>query len=185
MTPTDGHDERKRIFLLDGHSLAYRAYFALPATLATSTGQVTNAVYGFKSMLIKLMGDEHPDYLAVAFDLGRPTVRLEKYAEYKAGRAETPTDFTSQLGLIDELGTLCSRQRANGGKELRKGRDRAQRGPHFPAELPGLLARSAFHGVGPLRRYTKGPVCKVCVAEQRLKNGRARSCSPDRSAARA
>ena len=54
-------------------------------------------------MLIKLMGDEHPDYLAVAFDLGRPTVRLEKYAEYKAGRAETPTDFTSQLGLIDEV----------------------------------------------------------------------------------
>ena len=103
MTPTDGHDERKRIFLLDGHSLAYRAYFALPATLATSTGQVTNAVYGFTSMLIKLMGDEHPDYLAVAFDLGRPTVRLEKYADYKAGRAETPTDFTSQLGLIDEV----------------------------------------------------------------------------------
>ncbi len=103
MTPTDGHDERKRIFLLDGHSLAYRAYFALPATLATSTGQITNAVYGFTSMLIKLMGDEHPDYLAVAFDLGRPTVRLEKYADYKAGRAETPTDFTSQLGLIDEV----------------------------------------------------------------------------------
>ena len=103
MTPTDGHDERKRIFLLDGHSLAYRAYFALPASLATSTGQITNAVYGFTSMLIKLMGDEHPDYLAVAFDLGRPTVRLEKYADYKAGRAETPTDFTSQLGLIDEV----------------------------------------------------------------------------------
>ena len=110
MTPTDGHDERKRIFLLDGHSLAYRAFFALPASLATTTGQVTNAVYGFTSMLIKLMGDEHPDYLAVAFDLGRPTVRLEKYADYKAGRAETPTDFTSQLGLIDEvLDTLHSR----------------------------------------------------------------------------
>ena len=103
VTPTEGHDERKRIFLLDGHSLAYRAFFALPATLATSTGQVTNAVYGFTSMLIKLMGDERPDYLAVAFDLGRPTVRLEKYADYKAGRAETPTDFTSQLGLIDEV----------------------------------------------------------------------------------
>ena len=54
-------------------------------------------------MLIKLLGDERPDFLAVAFDLGRPTVRLEKYAEYKAGRAETPTDFTSQLGLIDEV----------------------------------------------------------------------------------
>src|SRR4249920_3517116 len=103
VTPTPQHEDRKRIFLLDGHSLAYRAYFALPTTLATSTGQITNAVYGFTSMLIKLLGDERPDYLAVAFDLGRPTVRLEKYADYKAGRAETPTDFTSQLGLIDEV----------------------------------------------------------------------------------
>jgi DNA polymerase-1 len=103
VTPTPRHDGPERIFLLDGHSLAYRAYFALPPTLATSTGQITNAVYGFTSMLIKLLGDEHPDYLAVAFDLGRPTVRLEKYAEYKAGRAETPADFSSQLGLIDEV----------------------------------------------------------------------------------
>jgi DNA polymerase-1 len=103
VTSTPRHEGSERIFLLDGHSLAYRAYFALPATLATSTGQVTNAVYGFTSMLIKLLGDEHPDFLAVAFDLGRPTVRLEKYADYKAGRAETPTDFTSQLGLIDEV----------------------------------------------------------------------------------
>jgi DNA polymerase-1 len=103
VTPIDGHLGRERIFLLDGHSLAYRAYFALPATLATSTGQITNAVYGFTSMLIKLLADERPDYLAVAFDLGRPTVRLEKYPEYKAGRAETPTDFSSQLGLIDEV----------------------------------------------------------------------------------
>ncbi|MGZ5300330.1 MAG: DNA polymerase I [Actinomycetota bacterium] len=103
MAPSNGRNGKKRIFLLDGHSLAYRAYFALPTTLATSTGQITNAVYGFTSMLIKLLGDERPDYLAVAFDLGRPTVRLEKYAEYKAGRAETPTDFTSQLGLIDEV----------------------------------------------------------------------------------
>ena len=103
VTPTDGHDGPKRIFLLDGHSLAYRAFFALPATLATSTGQITNAVYGFTSMLIKLLAEERPDYLAVAFDLGAPTVRLEKYPAYKAGRAETPNDFKSQLGLIDEV----------------------------------------------------------------------------------
>ena len=103
MAPSNGPDAPKRIFLLDGHSLAYRAFFALPVTLATSTGQVTNAVYGFTSMLIKLMADEHPDYLAVAFDLGAPTVRLEKYPEYKAGRAETPSDFKPQLGLIDEV----------------------------------------------------------------------------------
>jgi DNA polymerase-1 len=94
---------RKRLFLLDGHSLSYRAYFALPTSLATSTGQITNAVYGFTSMLIKLLGEERPDYIAVAFDLGRPTVRLEKYAEYKAGRAETPDEFRQQLGLILEV----------------------------------------------------------------------------------
>jgi DNA polymerase-1 len=93
----------RRLFLLDGHSLAYRAFFALPQTLATSSGTVTNAVYGFTSMLIKLLGDEHPDLLAVAFDMGAPTVRLEMDADYKAGRAETPADFRPQLGLIEEV----------------------------------------------------------------------------------
>jgi DNA polymerase I len=94
---------RKRIFLLDGHSLSYRAFFALPPTLATSTGQVTNAVYGFTSMLIKLLAEEHPDYLLVAFDKGKPTARLEMYADYKAGRAETPDEFRQQLPLILEV----------------------------------------------------------------------------------
>ena len=93
----------KRLFLLDGHSLSYRAFFALPLTLATSTGQVTNAVYGFTSMLIKLLGEEQPDLIAVAFDIGAPTVRLEKYAEYKAGRPEAPDEFRQQLGLIVEV----------------------------------------------------------------------------------
>jgi DNA polymerase I len=93
----------RRLFLLDGHSLAYRAFFALPQTLATSSGTVTNAVYGFTTMLIKLFGDEHPDLIAVAFDMGAPTVRLEMDAAYKAGRAETPTDFRPQLGLIEEV----------------------------------------------------------------------------------
>jgi DNA polymerase-1 len=93
----------RRLFLLDGHSLAYRAFFALPATLATSTGQVTNAVYGFTSMLIKLLTEEKPDLIAVAFDIGAPTVRLEMDAEYKAGRPETPSEFRPQLGLIDEV----------------------------------------------------------------------------------
>ncbi|MEW6060004.1 MAG: 5'-3' exonuclease H3TH domain-containing protein, partial [Actinomycetota bacterium] len=96
-------DPAKRIFLLDGHSLSYRAFFALPATLATSTGQITNAVYGFTSMLIKLLAEERPDYIAVAFDVGAPTVRLEKYAEYKAGRPEAPDEFRQQLGLIVEV----------------------------------------------------------------------------------
>ncbi|HEX6400499.1 MAG TPA: DNA polymerase I [Actinomycetota bacterium] len=92
-----------RLLILDGHSLAYRAFFALPSTLATTTGQVTNAVYGFTSMLIKLLGDERPDYVAVAFDVGRPVARLAMDAEYKAGRRETPEDFRPQLGLIQEV----------------------------------------------------------------------------------
>ena len=97
----------RRLFLLDGHSLAYRAFFALPPTLATSSGTVTNAVYGFTSMLIKLLTEEQPDLIAVFFDSGAPTVRLAKDADYKAGRRETPQDFTSQLGLIEEvLGAL-------------------------------------------------------------------------------
>src|SRR5215212_9887874 len=96
-------DAPRRLFLLDGHSLAYRAFFALPTSLATTTGQVTNAVYGFTSMLIKLLSEERPDLIAVAFDVGSPTVRLEKYADYKAGRAETPDEFRQQLGLIVEV----------------------------------------------------------------------------------
>ena len=80
-------DGPKRLFLLDGHTLAYRAFFALPPDLATTTGQVTNAVYGFTSMLIKLLAEEQPDLIAVAFDKGAPTVRLEMDAEYKAGPA--------------------------------------------------------------------------------------------------
>jgi DNA polymerase-1 len=102
VTP-DAADPPKRLFLLDGHSLSYRAFFALPPSLATTSGQVTNAVYGFTSMLIKLLTEERPDLIAVAFDVGRPTARLEKYAEYKAGRPETPDEFRQQLGLIVEV----------------------------------------------------------------------------------
>ena len=96
-------DPPRRLFILDGHSLAYRAFFALPSTLATTTGQVTNAVYGFTSMLIKLLAEEHPDLIAVAFDVGKPVARLAMDADYKAGRRETPEDFKPQLGLIQEV----------------------------------------------------------------------------------
>ena len=89
--------------LLDGHSLAYRAFFALPTSLVTSTGQITNAVYGFTSMLIKLLTEQRTDRIGVAFDLGAPTIRLAQYAEYKAGRAATPAEFSSQLGLLREV----------------------------------------------------------------------------------
>jgi DNA polymerase-1 len=96
-------DPPRRLFILDGHSLAYRAFFALPSTLATTTGQVTNAVYGFTSMLIKLLAEERPDMIAVAFDVGKPVARLAMDADYKAGRRETPEDFKPQLGLIQEV----------------------------------------------------------------------------------
>ncbi len=89
--------------LLDGHSLAYRAFYALPADLATSSGQVTNAVFGFTSMLIKLLDDEHPDALAVAWDLRGPTFRKERYPDYKAQRDAPPDLFAGQLPLINEV----------------------------------------------------------------------------------
>ncbi len=89
--------------LLDGHSLAYRAFYALPQDLATTSGQVTNATYGFMRMLIKLIGDHHPDRLAVAWDVGRQTFRTEQFPEYKAQREKTPDVFSSQLPLIDDI----------------------------------------------------------------------------------
>jgi DNA polymerase I len=93
-----------KLLLLDGHSLAYRAFFALPTDLATKAGTVTNAVYGFTSMLTKVLTDEKPDYIAVAFDApGGSTYRYELDADYKAGRKETPDLFASQLPLIHEV----------------------------------------------------------------------------------
>ncbi len=99
---------RPRLLLLDGHSLAYRAFFALPVeNFSTTTGQPTNAVYGFTSMLINILRDEQPSHLAVAFDVGRKTFRSEIFAEYKANRAESPTDFRGQVSLVQEvLGAL-------------------------------------------------------------------------------
>jgi DNA polymerase-1 len=93
-----------RLLLLDGHSLAYRAFFALPVeNFSTITGQHTNAVYGFTSMLVNVLRDEQPTHVAVAFDLSRKTFRLEEYPEYKAKRNKTPEEFSSQLPLIERL----------------------------------------------------------------------------------
>jgi DNA polymerase-1 len=93
-----------RLLLLDGHSLAYRAFFALPVeNFSTTTGQHTNAVYGFTSMLINVLRDEQPTHVAVAFDLSRQTFRTEQYAEYKAGRASTPDEFKGQVSLLHEV----------------------------------------------------------------------------------
>ena len=93
-----------RLLLLDGHSLAYRAFYALrEVEMATTTGQPTNGVFGFTSMLVNLLRDEEPTHIAVAFDVSRHTFRSEAYAEYKAGRSETPPDFSGQLSLIREV----------------------------------------------------------------------------------
>ena len=93
-----------RLLLLDGHSLAYRAFFALPAeNFSTSTGQHTNAVYGFTSMLINVLRDEQPTHVAVAFDVSRQTFRSEEYADYKATRSATPSEFSGQIPLVREI----------------------------------------------------------------------------------
>jgi DNA polymerase-1 len=96
--------EGQRLLLLDGHSLAYRAFFALPVeNFSTSTGQPTNAVYGFTSMLINLLRDEVPTHLAVAFDVSRQTFRTAEYADYKGNRSATPDEFKGQVSLIHEV----------------------------------------------------------------------------------
>ena len=91
------------LFLLDGHSLAYRAFFALPAEMATAAGQQTNAVVGFTSMLVTLLKEHEPSGVAVAFDRPEPTFRHERYEGYKEGRAATPEPLREQIGLIRQL----------------------------------------------------------------------------------
>ncbi|GHE40514.1 DNA polymerase (POL I) [Streptomyces longispororuber] len=96
--------DRPRLLLMDGHSLAYRAFFALPAeNFTTATGQPTNAIYGFASMLANTLRDEAPTHFAVAFDVSRKTWRSEEFAEYKANRSKTPDEFKGQVELIGEL----------------------------------------------------------------------------------
>ncbi len=94
--------ERKRLVLIDGHALAFRAFHAMAnANLRTSSGEPTYAVYGFLQILLTMLQEQHPDYVAVAFDVGR-TFRDDLYTEYKAGRAETPAEFHQQLARIKE-----------------------------------------------------------------------------------
>jgi len=89
--------------LIDGNSLTYRAFFALPTDLATSSGQVTNAVYGFTSMLVNLLRDHRPDRIAVAFDTATPTFRHEALESYKAQRDETPPLLIDQFALVTQV----------------------------------------------------------------------------------
>ncbi|WP_328482550.1 DNA polymerase I [Streptomyces sp. NBC_00377] len=103
-TDTPSGESRPRLMLMDGHSLAYRAFFALPAeNFTTATGQPTNAIYGFASMLANTLRDEAPTHFAVAFDVSRKTWRSEEFTEYKANRSKTPDEFKGQVELIGEL----------------------------------------------------------------------------------
>ncbi|MFI6319088.1 DNA polymerase I [Nonomuraea sp. NPDC050556] len=104
MPKSEATPARPRLLLLDGHSLAYRAYYALKeADLRTTDGQPTAAVYGFTSMLTNILRDEQPTHVLVCWDRSEPTFRHEAYEEYKAGRSATPDDFRPQIQLIFEL----------------------------------------------------------------------------------
>jgi len=97
-------DSTARLLLIDGHSIAYRAFYALPVeNFSTKAGQPTNAVFGFTSMLINLLRDEQPSHLAVAFDVSRQTFRSDSYPQYKANRSSTPQPFLGQVSLIQEV----------------------------------------------------------------------------------
>ncbi len=92
------------LMLLDGNSLAFRAFYALPAeNFKTRGGLTTNAVYGFTAMLINLLRDEAPTHIAAAFDVSRPTFRSERYPEYKANRSSTPDEFHGQIDITKEV----------------------------------------------------------------------------------
>ena len=96
----------KRLLLIDGHSMAYRAFYALPAeNFTTAQGQHTNVIYGFATMLLSLLTSEKPTHVAVAFDVSRKTFRSEIFPEYKANRAKTPDEFRSQMSYLHELVT--------------------------------------------------------------------------------
>jgi DNA polymerase I len=97
-------DDKPTLMLLDGNSLAYRAFYALPAeNFKTQGGLTTNAVYGFTAMLINLLRDESPSHVAAAFDVSRQTFRSERYPEYKANRSTTPDEFRGQIDVTKEV----------------------------------------------------------------------------------
>ncbi len=104
-TVIPGEEQTKpTLMLLDGNSLAFRAFYALPAeNFKTRSGLTTNAVYGFTAMLINLLRDESPTHVAAAFDVSRQTFRLERYPEYKAGRSQTPDEFRGQIDITKEV----------------------------------------------------------------------------------
>ena len=102
----------KKLLLIDGHSMAYRAFYALPVeNFTTAMGQHTNAIYGFATMLISLIKEEKPTHVAVAFDVSRKTFRSEIFPDYKANRASTPDEFRSQMSYLHEFIDGCGIER--------------------------------------------------------------------------
>src|SRR5450830_852843 len=94
---------KNKLILIDGNNIAYRAFYALPQTIATSSGTITNAVYGFVTMVLKLIDEQKPDNIIAAFDSKAPTFRHELFKEYKAQRAKMPDELISQFPLIKEV----------------------------------------------------------------------------------
>ncbi|MCX6542737.1 MAG: DNA polymerase I, partial [Actinobacteria bacterium] len=92
-----------KLLVLDGNSLTYRAFFALPTDMATASGQVTNAVFGFVSMFINLIKDHKPEGVLVAFDRPEPTFRHYANPQYKAQREAAPDILRQQMGLVREV----------------------------------------------------------------------------------
>ncbi len=96
------NDQRKRLVLVDGHGLAFRAFFALPPSLATASGELTNATFGFTSMLLDVLRSHRPEYVLVTFDVGR-TFRHDNFADYKAHRAPMPDELKPQVDRIKQV----------------------------------------------------------------------------------
>ncbi len=98
-----GRQTRSKVMLIDGYSLAFRAFYALPEDLQTTDGTHTNAVYGFTAMLIKLLQEQRPEYIACCLDMGAPLERTAEFADYKSNRTAAPDTFSSQVPLIREI----------------------------------------------------------------------------------
>ncbi|MFI1579249.1 DNA polymerase I [Embleya sp. NPDC020630] len=162
---------RPRLLLLDGHSLAYRAFYALKeASMSTATGQPTQAVYGFTSMLVNVLRDEAPTHLGVAFDVSRQSFRTEEFPDYKANRSETPEEFKGQVELIveeltamgvptmrvagfeadDVIATLATRAAAEGFEVLILTGDRDA----LQLVTPDVTVLYPMMGVSKLHRFT-------------------------------
>jgi len=164
-----------RLLLIDGHSVAYRAFFALPVeNFSTTTGQHTNAVFGFTSMLINVLRDEQPTHVGVAFDVSRQTFRTEEYSDYKGNRSKSPDEFKGQIPLIkdvcaalgittfekagfeadDVIGTLTTQAAADGMEVLICSGDRDS----FQLITPTTTVLYPRKGVSDLARMTPSAV---------------------------